>query len=222
MQVEPRDISSRECASSSSAASGPSPSRRASSSRWRSRRARPDRIYTDPQRLQQVLKNLLVERLQVHRARHGEPAGSGGATEGTRFDDEALLRGRAVARVRGHRHRHRHRQRQAEAHLRGLPAGRRHHQPQIRRNGPRPLDQPRNRAAAGRRDPGRQQPGHREHLHALPPRALRGGRAGDARRSPSTPPYDALPERSARVAPRARQPHRLGKPRADRAGGRRW
>ena len=47
--------------------------------------------------------------------------------------------------------------RQAEADLRGLPAGRRHHQPQIRRHRPRPVDQPRDRAPARRRDPGDEQ-----------------------------------------------------------------
>ena len=39
-------------------------------------------------------------------------------------------------RLRGVRHRHRHPAREAEDHLRGVPAGRREHQPQIRRHGP--------------------------------------------------------------------------------------
>jgi light-regulated signal transduction histidine kinase (bacteriophytochrome) len=41
--------------------------------------------------------------------------------------------------------------RQAADHLRGVPAGRRHHQPQVRRHGPRARDQPRAVAAARRR-----------------------------------------------------------------------
>ena len=41
------------------------------------------------------------------------------------------------------------------ADLRGVPAGRRHHQPQVRRHRPRPVDQPGDRAPARRRDPGR-------------------------------------------------------------------
>ena len=49
------------------------------------------------------------------------------------------------------RHRHRHPRGQAAHHLRGLPAGRRHHQPQVRRHGPGPLHQPRDHPPAGRR-----------------------------------------------------------------------
>ena len=41
------------------------------------------------------------------------------------------------------------------AHLRGVPAGRRHDVAQVRRHRPRPLDQPRDRAPARRRDPRR-------------------------------------------------------------------
>ena len=41
---------------------------------------------------------------------------------------------------------------QAAHHLRGLPAGRRHHEPQVWRHRPRPRDQPRDRAASRRRD----------------------------------------------------------------------
>ena len=54
------------------------------------------------------------------------------------------------------RHRHRHSRRQAADHLRGVPAGRWHDQPQVRRHRPGPVDQPRDRAAAGRRDPARE------------------------------------------------------------------
>jgi HAMP domain-containing protein len=49
--------------------------------------------------------------------------------------------------------------RQAEAHLRSVPAGRRHHQPQIWRHRPWPFDQPRDRAAARRRVAGPLQAG---------------------------------------------------------------
>ena len=59
--------------------------------------------------------------------------------------------------------------RQAEDHLRGLPAGRRQHQPQVRRHRPWPGHQPRDRQPAGRRDPPvPSTPGERQHLHALP------------------------------------------------------
>ena len=51
------------------------------------------------------------------------------------------------------RHRHRHRAGEAAADLRGVPAGRRRHQPQVRRHRPRPGHQPRAGDAARRRDP---------------------------------------------------------------------
>ena len=44
---------------------------------------------------------------------------------------------------------------EAEDHLRGVPAGRRRHQPQVRRHGPGAGHQPRARQPAGRRDPAR-------------------------------------------------------------------
>ena len=70
--------------------------------------------------------------------------------------------------LRGHRHRRRHPGREAEDRVRGLPAGRRQHQPQVRRHGPRPRHQPRAGAAAGRRAHLAQHARPRQHLHALP------------------------------------------------------
>ena len=66
-------------------------------------------------------------------------------------------RRRHGGRLRGLRHRHRHRAGEAEDHLRGVPAGRRRHQPQVRRHGlglaiSRELAEP-----ARRRDPAAQQ-----------------------------------------------------------------
>ena len=57
-----------------------------------------------------------------------------------------------VVMLRGDRYRHRHPAREAEAHLRGVPAGGRGHQPQVRRHGPRARHQPRARGPARRRD----------------------------------------------------------------------
>ncbi len=59
---------------------------------------------------------------------------------------------RRADRVRGGRHRRRHPPGQAAGDLRGLPAGRRHDQPQVRRHRPRPVDQPRAGARPRRRD----------------------------------------------------------------------
>ena len=101
-------------------------------------------------------KNLLVERVQVHRARAASRCTVDARSVGLeRRTTRCCSRRRDGARVRGHRHRHRHPGGQAADHLRGVPAGRRHDEPQVRRHGPRPVDQPRDRAPARRRDAGR-------------------------------------------------------------------
>ena len=75
--------------------------------------------------------------------------------------------------VRGLRHRHRHPGREAADHLRGVPAGRRQHQPQVRRHRAGAGDQPRAGVAARRRDPAEEHARRRQHLHALSAAALR-------------------------------------------------
>ena len=89
-----------------------------------------------------------VERVQIHRT---------GRREAHRFAGNQRLeprspepRARGLRRgVRGFRHRHRHPAGEAAHHLRGFPAGRRQHQPQIRRHRPRPRHQPRTGQPAG-------------------------------------------------------------------------
>ena len=108
-----------------------------------------------------------VERAEVHRP--GQRAAARAAGE------ERLAPGQHGAQpgelgggLRGHRHRRRHPGREAEDRVRGLPAGRRLDQPQVRRHGPRPRHQPRAGAAAGRRAHLAQHAGHGLDLHALP------------------------------------------------------
>ena len=90
-------------------------------------------------------------------------------------------------------------------HLRGFPAGRRGHQPQVRRHRPRPRDQPRTRKSARRRDPAAQRAGRRQRVHALSAdhymgsglaRAPAGGAEAPPppRRSPSRPVGGAAAE----------------------------
>ena len=68
--------------------------------------------------------------------------------------------------VRRARQRHRHLERAARGDLRGVPAGRRQHAPQVRRHGTRPVDLARPGPPARRRHRGRERAGQRQHLHA--------------------------------------------------------
>ena len=173
------------------------------------------RIDTDEQRLQQVLKNLLSQRVQVHRAGRRDAAHRGRRRGGcdVRLADARRAPSTVIAFSvtdtgigipRG----------QAAAHLRGVPAGRRHDEPQVRRHRPRPLDQPRDRAPARRRDPRRERAGRGQHVHALPARDAtspldrRRREAASAARRPSR--GDALAGATAR---RSRRPRRRARPR---------
>ena len=103
--------------------------------------------------------------------------------------------------VRGVRHRHRHSAGETEDHLRGVPAGRRQHQPQVRRHRPRPGHQPRAGQPAGRRDPAAQHARRGQHVHAVP-----------ARRRTSVPASGAKPADDARSNAQARRSRRCGWP----------
>ena len=92
------------------------------------------------------------ERAQVHRARQcgvAHRTGRGRLALRSSGAEQRLPRGG----VFGAGCRHRDRAREAEDHLRSLPAGGWHHQPQVRRHGTRPFHQPRSGAVARRRDP---------------------------------------------------------------------
>ena len=66
-------------------------------------------------------------------------------------------------------------------HLRGVSAGRRQHQPQIRRHRSRPRDQPRAVEPARRRDPSAQHARHRQHASPCTCRCKYAGRRGARR-----------------------------------------
>ena len=177
----------------------------------------PPTIVTDAQRLQQILRNLLSNAVKFtdarqRRARHaarrragraGRPSPTAGPVVAFTVRDTGI----GIA------------PRQAGDDLRGVPAGRRHHQPQVRRHRPGPVDQPGAGPAARRGDhgvvaaaaPARCSPCY------LPddcPRRRHGGRA--ARRAPLR--SSSVPaERPTRRCPSLRCPQ----PRARPAAGRR-
>ena len=166
--------------------SGRWPRRRAWTSRSRSRPDVPADAVTDEQRLQQVLRNLLSNavkftaagEVELRIARRRPRRTSTTPTLTAHADVLAFAvtdTGIGIAPDK------------LDGHLRGVPAGRRHHQPQVRRHRPRPVDQPGDRPAARRRDP-------------------RDERAGPgAARSRCT-------SQSAAALPAARQPHRTAVP----------
>ena len=106
------------------------------------------------------------ERAEVHRAWLGAADASTRPTAGW-SPGHPILSAREIGdRVLGDGYRHRHSSRQAAHHLRGVPAGRRNHQPQVRRHRPGAFDQPRTGAAAGRRNPAAERARRRQHVHA--------------------------------------------------------
>ena len=107
-------------------------------------------VVTDSKRLQQILKNLLSQRAEVHRPGQRAAARAAGARR-LASRQHGAQPGELGGGLRGHRYRCRYPGREAEDRVRGLPAGRRLDQPQVRRHGPRPRHQPRAGAAAGRR-----------------------------------------------------------------------
>ena len=114
-----------------------------------------------------------LERIQVHRRGRRQAhrlAGRQRLESGPSGVASCGLGGR----LRGVGHRHRHPAGEAAHHLRGLPAGRCRHQPQVRRHGLGARDQPRAREPARRRDSAALDAGRGERLHAVPAAHLPG------------------------------------------------
>ena len=181
----------------------------------------PDRQQAAPAGAQEPA----LQRLQVHRAGVGVAQGVARhrRVEPGAGDPQRRQRGGRLLRQR---HRHRHPQGEARRHLRGLPAGRYRHQPQVRRHRARALHQPADHPAPRRRDPDRERARHGEHLHPLPPGHLSapaGGRGGDdagrRRRRRGRVRGQDRPDRGLARGARARGRARgRGRPRLDRGG----
>ena len=162
-------------------------------------------ISTDAKRLQQVLQEPPVERLQVHRERPGRPAhrarprAAGAPTTRSSTGPDASWRSRSATPASASR-----RTSSGSSSSRSSrPTGDR---PQVRRHGPGPVDQPGDRPPARRRDPGPERGGQGQHVHLLSPARLRAGRepspAGPRGGRAERPPG---PGREGAGGPRARR-----------------
>ncbi len=137
----------------------------------------PEIIHTDAKRLQQVLKNLLSNALKF--TEQGsvqltiDKAASGWSPSHTMLSRAKAVIAFSVTDTGIGIHAGK-----AAHHLRSVPAGRRNHQPQVRRHGPGTFHQPRTGAAAGRRNPAAERARRGQHVHAVSAANLR-----DARRA---------------------------------------
>ena len=134
----------------------------------------PPAVSTDADRLRQVLKNLLSNAFKFTEEGHVSMRVSVAEDGWSRSNERLAERGRGD-RLRDRRLRDRHHPGAAAADLRGVRPGRRRHGSPVRRNGAGPVDQPRARTPARRRDHARQHARRGQHLHPVSAVHARGG-----------------------------------------------
>ena len=174
----------------------------------------PREMYSDEQRLQQILRNLLSNAIKFTATGRVELRVNRVKDPERRYvrDSDDVHRVRRVSDTgigiaRG----------ETPGDLRGVPAGRRHDQPQVRRHRARPVHQPGDRGPAGRPYRRRERTRQGLHLHAVRPR--RQPRPPGDRPGPRGPRSLPAPEDlSTELLPdRPRRGRRLA--RAHQAGG---
>ena len=154
----------------------------------------PAELFSDEQRLQQILRNLLSNAVKFTSAGGVELLVD--RASASDFEEETLRNADAVIALAVKDTGIGIPPEKLDGDLRGVPAVRRHHQPQVRRHRTRPVHQPGHGGPAGRPHHRRERAGSRLHLHPLRPRALhehlsrRRSRDGAARRGQQHRPRD--------------------------------
>ena len=150
----------------------------------------PATVWSDRQRLEQVLEEPVVECGEIYRERDGDP-------------DRQQHPGRPRA-LCGGRFRHRHFGRPAGEDFRCLPPGRWHHQPPLWRHRPGPVDFARPGRLAGRRDYRHEFAGQWQRVHPDPAPHLSGAVGRGRRRQRPAPCRRAGPASGAPHQPACR------------------